>query len=149
MVGSVLENLKASLTDHTLHVKYAADLPPVKIDAEIIKQILAILLSNAVAYTPKNASISLSVQKDQEKLVIGILDQGPGIPDEDLDKIFEKFYRGKMAKPGGLGLGLSIAKRFVHAHGGQIKVRNQEKGGAHFSVELPVDFFHEHDKVSS
>lgn len=147
VVGNVLEGLKDQLTHHTVNVKCAADLPPVKIDAEIIKQILAIILSNAVSYTPKNASISLSVQKDQEKLVIGIMDQGPGIPEEDLDKIFEKFYRGKTATPGGLGLGLSIAKRFVIAHGGQIKARNQEKGGAHFTVELPVDFFHEHDKV--
>lgn len=147
ITASVLEDLKDSLNLHQVTVKYAPDLPPVKIDAEIIKHILGILLSNAALYTPPQTLISLSIQMDQEKLVISVIDQGPGIPEDDLSKIFEKFYRGKTAKTGGLGLGLSIAKRFVQAHGGQISVKNQENGGAHFTVELPVDFFHEHDKV--
>ncbi len=147
VLRSVLEELKEQLVHHPVNVKYAPELPPVKIDAGIIKHVLMILLSNAAAYTPQGTTISVSIQKDQEKLVISVLDQGPGIPEEDLNKIFEKFYRGKTAKTGGLGLGLSIAKRFVQAHGGSIGVKNQEKGGANFTVELPVDFFHEHDKV--
>lgn len=147
VMGSVLQDLSDQLDGHKMNVKYASGIPPVKIDAGILKHVLSIIISNAAAYTPLGTSISVSVQKDQNKLVISVIDQGPGIPDADLDKIFEKFYRGKSAKTGGLGLGLSIARRFVQAHGGTVNVKNQERGGANFTLELPVDFFHEHDKV--
>ncbi len=147
IMAAVLEGLQDQLTNHQVSMKCGSDLPPVKIDSGIMKHIISIILSNAATYTPANTTISVSIQKDQEKLIISIIDQGPGIPEGDLDKVFEKFYRGKTAKTGGLGLGLSIAKRFVQAHGGHISVRNQEGRGANFTIELPVDFFHEHDKV--
>lgn len=144
---TVLEDIKDLVAQHPVQAVYAPGLPPAKVDAAILKHILTILLSNAAAYTPPGTQVSLSYQKDAEKLVIHVMDRGPGIPDRDLDKIFEKFYRGRNAGTGGLGLGLSIAKRFVLAHGGHISARNQEIGGAHFTVELPVDFFDNQDKV--
>lgn len=85
---------------------------------------------------------------DQDTLFVSVSDQGPGIDEKDLDEIFKKFYKGKTTKPGGLGLGLSIAERFVQAHGGEIEARNREGGGAAFTFRLPVEFFHaEENKI--
>lgn len=140
VVESVLKDLEDPLRNHTVKTLGTPDLPPVKIDAGILKNILSILLSNAAAYAPLQTSILISVQKDQDHLLISVLDQGPGISDKDLDKIFEKFYRGPKVKTGGLGLGLSIAKRLLEVHGGEIQVRNQDTGGACFTLRLPVEF---------
>lgn len=142
IVGSAVENL-----GHEVKVVYSDHLPLVKIDAAMIQQVLSNILSNAATYTPKDKEISVSVQTDQNALVVSIRDQGPGIAEEDLDKIFEKFYRGKHSRPGGLGLGLSIAKRFIEAHGGEIEVRNNENGGACFTFRLSAEFFKEEKRV--
>jgi two-component system, OmpR family, sensor histidine kinase KdpD len=108
-----------------------------------MRQVLSNLLSNAAANSPKETEIIISAQVDENTLVISVVDQGPGIAEEDTDRIFEKFYRGKNVPTGGLGLGLSIAKRFVEVHGGGIGVYNQKDHGACFEVRLPVELFHE------
>jgi two-component system sensor histidine kinase KdpD len=71
-------------------------------------------------------------------LVISIADHGPGLAPGEENKVFEKFYRGPRTRPGGLGLGLSIARQLVEAHGGEIVAQNREDGGARFSIRLPV-----------
>jgi two-component system sensor histidine kinase KdpD len=71
-------------------------------------------------------------------LVISVADHGPGLAPGEENKVFEKFYRGPRTRPGGLGLGLSIARQLVEAHGGQIVAQNQENGGARFSIRLPI-----------
>ncbi len=142
VIQGVLENLEDALSDHRIHLFYPDSLPLVKIDSVILHQILVNLISNAALYSPKGKKIEVSVHVDDQMLVMQILDEGPGIADEDLDKIFEKFYRGKNAQTGGLGLGLSIAKRFSEIHGGKIEVRNQFGQGACFIVRLPVEIFH-------
>ncbi len=143
IVRAALENVGGN---HQVKVIYPDNLPLVKIDATMIQQVLSNLLSNAIIYTPINKEIVLSVQTDQNALTVSITDQGPGIDEEDLDKIFEKFYRGKHSRPGGLGLGLSIAKRFIQAHGGEIEAQNRQGGGACFILRLPVQFFHAEEK---
>jgi len=144
----VLRTALQNLENEPNNVKavYSNNLPLVKIDAVMIQQVISNLLSNAIIYTPKDKEILVSVQTDQDALVVSIADQGPGIEEDDLDKIFEKFYRSKRPRPGGLGLGLSIAKRFIQAHGGDIEVRNLENGGACFTFRLPVEFFNAEEK---
>jgi len=142
VVNGVLEKLDEPMKQHQVLVKYGASLPLVKIDAAIIRQVLVNLLSNAALYSPENTDITVSVQTDQDSLVVSVADKGPGIPEEELDQIFEKFYRGKSSGAGGLGLGLSITKRFIQAHGGEIEARNQKGSGACFTFRLPVEFFH-------
>ena len=71
-------------------------------------------------------------------LVISVADRGPGLAPGEENKVFEKFYRGPRTRPGGLGLGLSIARQLVEAHGGQLVAQNREGGGARFSIRLPV-----------
>ena len=132
---------------HKIVTRYANILPLVRVDAGILRQVLTNLLSNASAYSPKGTEIIISVQIDENTLVISVIDHGPGIAEEDTDRIFEKFYRGKNAPPGGLGLGLSIAKRFVEAHGGEIGVYNQKSGGACFEIRLPTELFREEKEV--
>jgi len=149
IIGSAVENLGEQLSRHKLVTRYADTLPPVRVDAEIIRQVLANLLSNAAAYSPKGTEIIISAQMDENTLVLGVIDHGLGIAEEDTDRIFEKFYRGKNVPTGGLGLGLSIAKRFVEAHGGQIGVYNQKGSGACFEIRLPVELFREEKEVSS
>jgi two-component system, OmpR family, sensor histidine kinase KdpD len=67
-----------------------------------------------------------------------VRDRGPGLAQGEENKVFEKFYRGARQRPGGLGLGLSIARQLVEAHGGKISARNREDGGAEFSIRLPI-----------
>jgi two-component system sensor histidine kinase KdpD len=141
VMRTVTENLSDQLKNHHVYIKFQEILPLVKIDINIIRQVLANLLSNAAVYSPQNTNIHVSIYTDEKVLVISVSDQGPGIPKEDWERIFEKFYRGKNTKPGGLGLGLSIAKRLAEVHGGYIEVSNQEEGGACFVVRLPVEFF--------
>lgn len=149
LMGVVLGNLGDQLQQHHVKVFYSENLPLVKIDAAMLQQVLSNLLSNAAAYSPKNTEILVSIQTDQKALLISVSDRGSGITEEDLEKVFEKFYRGKKTHPGGLGLGLSIAKRFVQAHGGEIEARNLKEGGACFTLRLPVEFFHAENKMTS
>jgi two-component system sensor histidine kinase KdpD len=142
VIGSLLFDLGETMSTHKVVPRYQDALPLVKIDSAIIKQVLANLLTNAAVYSSENTEIMISAQLDQTALVVSVLDQGAGISEEDRDHIFEKFYRGKNSRPGGLGLGLSIAKRFIEAHGGTLETRNQEGQGACFSLRLPVEIFH-------
>ncbi len=146
VINAAVERLTEQLSKHTVKLQYADKLPLVKIDARIIEQVLVNLLSNAVLYTPQGTEITVTAQTDQEALLVSVMDQGEGIPEEDFEKIFEKFYRGRNTITGGLGLGLSIAKRFIQAHGGEIEARNQPAGGACFTFLLPTEFFHGHGK---
>ncbi len=142
VINATLEKMPDQLSRHKINLKYAEGLPLVKIDSRIMEQVLANLLTNAAVYTPQGTEVTVSALTDPTSLIVSVMDQGPGIPEDDIDKIFEKFYRGKNTQTGGLGLGLSIAKRFIEAHGGEIEARNQETGGACFTFRLPTEFFH-------
>jgi two-component system sensor histidine kinase KdpD len=82
--------------------------------------------------------VDISVARDDSVLVISVADRGPGIAPGEENKVFEKFYRGPRTRPGGIGLGLSIARQLVEAHGGEIVAQNRGDGGARFSMRLPL-----------
>ena len=82
--------------------------------------------------------IEIDAEYRAEQLVLSVSDRGPGFPMESAEKLFEKFYRGDGRKTGGLGLGLSIARGFVEAHGGKLTAENRDGGGARFTIRLPV-----------
>jgi signal transduction histidine kinase len=116
-------------------------LPDIYVDGHRIKQILRNLLENAVAHTGQGGSINISAWRDNEQVNISVTDTGEGIPPEDLPNIFERFYRvdpSRARATGGSGLGLTIAKRFTEAHGGQIRVTSKPGEGSTFTVTLPV-----------
>lgn len=114
-------------------------LPLFKIDTGLIEQALFNVVHNAVQYTPENSKVKIWVSNMEGECVIKIWDNGPGIPNEDLPSVFEKFYRVPNSRTGGIGLGLSIAKGFVEAHNGRIKLENNSSTGVTFTIYIPAE----------
>ena len=115
-------------------------LPQVKIDYHRISQVLRNLLENAVAHTARGGTITVAARQQDECLEVSVADTGEGIPAEDLPNIFERFYRvdkSRARATGGSGLGLTIARRLVEAHGGRIEARSELGKGSRFSFTLP------------
>src|ERR1700741_1747343 len=121
-----------------VQINIAKDLPAVSVDSGLIQQALNALLSNAMIYGKSDQPIEVSVARDSSNLVISVGDRGAGLAPGEENKVFQKFYRGPRTLPGGLGLGLSIARQLVEAHGGELVARNREGGGARFSIRLPM-----------
>jgi signal transduction histidine kinase len=117
-----------------------SDLPELKGDKDKIKQVVLNLLSNAVKYNFPQGRVVLTAQERDREVVLSVSDTGPGISEENLHHLFEKFYRvpGTEKLAMGTGLGLSICKRIVEAHGGKIEVQSQVEKGTIFIVHLPL-----------
>lgn len=114
-------------------------LPDVMMDVERIEQVLINLIHNAIKFTPPNGKITLSAQLERDSIIIHVNDTGAGISEEDLPRIFERFYKTDRARStGGTGLGLSIAKHVVETHGGKIWVESKIGVGSTFSFTLPI-----------
>ncbi|MCO5259701.1 MAG: PAS domain-containing sensor histidine kinase [Crocinitomicaceae bacterium] len=114
-------------------------LPYVKLDGGLIEQVIYVLLHNALIYTPDTAIVEIATSIIDDKLQIIVKDNGLGIPKEEINNVFDKFYRLPKSKAGGSGLGLSIAKGFVDAHGGNILLNLPDNGGTEFIVTLPSE----------
>ncbi|ADQ05813.1 multi-sensor signal transduction histidine kinase [Caldicellulosiruptor hydrothermalis 108] len=113
----------------------------IEADRDRLEQVLINLINNAVVYVQEGGQIEVGLEKDEEHVKITVKDNGPGIPEDDLPRIFERFYRVDKARSrslGGSGLGLSIADEIVKAHGGRILVESKEGVGTTFTVVLPV-----------
>ena len=111
-------------------------------DKDMIKQLMRILLENAIKYTPAGGSITLGVKQDRSHCILSVTDTGVGISAEELPKVFDRFYRcdeARKSQTSGHGLGLSIARIIVAAHGGKLKVRSKVGVGTTFSVLLPLE----------
>lgn len=135
------ELLEPLLEEKRLHFvkKMAPSLPVRQLDPDRVNQILYNLITNAIRYTHPGTAILLQTEPVGKRVRLIIADEGPGIAPEDLDHIFEQFYRGDKSRnraSGGSGIGLSLAKSFVEAQGGTITARNRKEGGAEFVVEL-------------
>jgi two-component system sensor histidine kinase KdpD len=135
----VREAVAASgLKESDVQINIAKNLPAVSVDSGLIQQALNALLSNAMIYGKSDRPVEVSAARDDSMLVISVADRGAGLVPGEETKVFQKFYRGPRTRPGGLGLGLSIARQLVEAHGGQIVAQNREGGGAVFSIRLPI-----------
>ncbi|HEV3143366.1 MAG TPA: sensor histidine kinase KdpD [Gemmataceae bacterium] len=142
IVGSALTRLRHDLVDHPVRVEIPADLPLLSIDGELVEQVFFNLLENAAHYTPAGSHIEVTARQKDAQVELRVADTGPGIPPGSEATIFEKFVRGPEMGAGGrrgAGLGLSICKAIVEAHGGQIQVRNRSGGGAEFTLLLPCE----------
>jgi two-component system sensor histidine kinase KdpD len=128
----------SGLNDTAVRINIDHDLPAISADARLIQQALNALLSNAAAHGGSSKPIEVNAARDGAMLIISVADHGPGLASGEENKVFEKFYRGPRTRPGGLGLGLSIARQLVEAHGGQLVAQNREGGGARFSICLPI-----------
>ncbi|HAX61299.1 MAG TPA: hypothetical protein DCX95_01890 [Elusimicrobia bacterium] len=126
-----------------VRVNFPDKFPNIDGDSDRIEQVLTNILSNAVKYTREGGEITIEGKEEGDSVIISIRDTGPGIKKEDLHKIFSKFYRGDnfIARTNrGSGLGLSIAKGIVEAHGGKIWVESEEGKGSKFSFSLPKEY---------
>ena len=106
-----------------------------------LRQVMGNLMRNALVHTPQQTAIEVSVAANNGLGLMSVADHGPGLADGDLGRIFEPFYRADPSRSrdsGGAGLGLSIVSAVVGAHGGRVKVRQTDGGGATFEVELPL-----------
>ena len=139
VVGVTLRALQPTLNGRVIDVRLPEDLPLVQIDAALMERVFANLIENALKYTPVNSPIEVTASTAGRTLTVNIADRGPGLPDQDVETLFDKFTRGEQesAKPG-VGLGLSICKAIVMAHKGKIYANNRPGGGAVFSFDLPL-----------
>jgi two-component system sensor histidine kinase KdpD len=137
LLQSAIEIERESIDGREIRLDVPEDIPLALMDYGLIEQAVAKLLANAASYTQPRLPIELDAEYKDE-LVISISDRGPGFPIESAERLFEKFYRGDGRKTGGLGLGLSIARGFVEAHGGKLTAENRDGGGARFTIRLPV-----------
>lgn len=140
LVGVALFRLRRELATHDVRIDLPVDFPLLWIADDLMVQVLVNLLTNAARYTPAGSRIEISARVAGDRQEIVIADSGPGIPPEKEEAIFEKFVRGadKVADGRrGLGLGLSICRSIVAAHGGTIRAKNRPAGGAEFVISLP------------
>ena len=124
------------------HNDVPVDLPPVRADPERLHQVLFNLLDNAFRFTPAGGAVTVSAARQNDLCEVTVDDTGPGIPDEHLPFVFERFYRVDSARSrgdGGTGIGLTIVRSVVEAHGGHIWVERRPEGGTRFRFELPVE----------
>ncbi|HXR61687.1 MAG TPA: HAMP domain-containing sensor histidine kinase [Solirubrobacterales bacterium] len=143
LVDDVVRTMRAQTeaASQTLSEQIQPDLPLIDVEADRIRQILVNLVTNAHEYSPEGASIGVAARAVGAEVEIAVSDDGPGIPPEQLERIFERFTRGDAGltqRVGGTGLGLAISKSLVELHGGSIAAESTPGFGSTFRVRLPV-----------
>ncbi|MEU0386153.1 sensor histidine kinase [Streptomyces chartreusis] len=141
LVQQAADAFRASRPDHPLTVTTGPVALPVRLDPQRVRQVLDNLLANAAVHTPPGTPVSVDVTVTSDTALVRIADAGPGIPAEDQERVFDRFYRVDKARSrdrGGSGLGLAVAQSLVRAHGGRIEL-NSEPGATVFTVRLPLD----------
>jgi two-component system, OmpR family, sensor histidine kinase KdpD len=140
VLESVLHRLGARLSRVSVRTLMRPNLPDVMMDPVQIDQVLTNLLENAVAFSPPAGHVQVVAAPWRDGVRITVSDQGPGVPAEERERVFEAFYRGASSSGrSGSGLGLAIARAIVLAHGGRIRIEGSPSGGAAVVVELPAD----------
>ena len=141
IIGAALERAGSVLARHRIEVSLEPDLPMLRLDPILFDQILFNLLDNAAKYAPEGSRIDLHARRDGDVIAVEVIDEGPGIPPGDLERVFDKFYRvhAQDRRRAGTGLGLAICRGFVEAQGGRIEAQNrQDRSGAIMTVRIPV-----------
>lgn len=139
IINLVIKTSSKKLLNRKVNVHVSADLPLVPIDNILLQEVLINLIDNAVKFTPVGSPIEISAQKEKNNIIISVEDCGPGIVHDEINKLFEKFYRGRMlTSEYGSGLGLAICRMIIAAHGGKIWAENRKESGAAFRFTLPI-----------
>jgi two-component system sensor histidine kinase KdpD len=139
LAGAALQRLEERLGGHPLELRLSGELPPVYVDAGLIVQVFANLFDNIVKYTPAGTHAVVSAINEGASVRVVVEDDGPGLPEGDPQRLFEKFQRGSgEGAVAGAGLGLAICRAIVRAHGGEIVARRRELLGARFEFTLPT-----------
>jgi two-component system, OmpR family, phosphate regulon sensor histidine kinase PhoR len=142
LIASVVTELSSALDqrDQRVEIAIAPDSEMVTVDPTKLHDVLRNLIANANTYSPEHTTIRVETARNGSSFVVSVADQGPGIPDDDLSRVFERFYRvdkSRMRDPGGTGLGLAIVKHLVELHRGSVRAENRPEGGTLVIVTLP------------
>jgi two-component system sensor histidine kinase KdpD len=140
VVEAALSRLRGRLGARSVRSRVPEQIPMVPIDAVLIQQVLVNLLENALRYTADGTPLEIEATSGPAQVTLEVRDRGPGIREEEAEKLFERFYRGHTHSPrdGGVGLGLTICRAIVHAHGGTIALVNRAEGGTIARLTLPL-----------
>ena len=143
LVHTVVGDLASMLDERRqrVAVTIAADAATLPGDPAKLHDVLRNLIGNAATYGPEESTIAVDASRTGDRVAVTVSDEGPGIPGEDLSRVFERFYRvdkSRARDPGGTGLGLAIVKHLVELHGGEARAENRAEGGARFTVTLPA-----------
>jgi two-component system sensor histidine kinase KdpD len=138
VVYTALKRIEDVRPSQSIQIKINPAFPPFKSDKGMLEQIIYNLVNNAIQYTPPDSTINLIADYSDGYIHILVEDNGKGFPPDEMDKVFEKFYRVKNSKTGGTGLGLSIVKGFAESLEGKVSLENMATGGARFKLEIPA-----------
>ena len=137
-VGTALRRTSRLLAGHRVATDLPAALPLVRLDFVLLEQVLVNLFENAARYAPKGSTVEIVGREADGMVQLEVRDRGPGIAEEELERVFDRFYRGPgAAGTGGAGLGLAVARGFVDAMGGEIQALPRSEGGTTFRVTFP------------
>lgn len=139
LIDLTITSMQDDLKTHRVQINIPEEIPKIDVDPILLVDVFRNFLENAVKFTPHETTINISARQEKNKIIVCINDQGPGIVNDEKDKLFEKFYRGrKITTERGLGLGLAICHNIIVAHGGNIWAENLSNGGAAFCFQLPI-----------
>jgi len=140
VLGAALNRMEPLLAEHPVSVELAPGLPLVLADDVLLEQLFSNLLENAVKHTPPGTPVTVSASVQGSRMQVAVSDKGEGLPEEDLEHIFERFYRVKKGGEDspGYGLGLAICRLIAKVHGSDITARNQPGGGLRIELSLPL-----------
>ncbi len=143
LVGAGLARHRDALAARPFKITIPADLPLVRVDNAMLPQVVHNLIDNALRYTPPGTPIGIAAWAADAQVVVKIEDEGPGLSQEEMSKVFQRFYRGRTAQTsqtrGGIGLGLTICEGIIKAHGGRIRAEANKPRGVAFYFTLPVE----------
>jgi two-component system sensor histidine kinase KdpD len=142
LVYKTLQRLDANLQKFKVSVEIPDQLPLFMLDFGLMEQVLYNLILNATQHTPEGTLITIKGHYVRDRLVLEITDNGKGFPEDEIEKVFNKFYRVKGSPTGGTGLGLSIVRGFVEAQNGTIRLQNLPVKGSKFTIEILTDKAH-------
>jgi signal transduction histidine kinase len=140
LVTQALDELRPLADERVITVEAAVapDLPRVLCDGDRITQVLSNMIGNALKFTPTHGRVRVLVEQRDASVLVAVDDNGPGISEEDLPHVFDRFYRSKQAAAAGTGLGLAIAKAIVELHDGQVGVESKLNVGSRFFFRVPL-----------
>ncbi len=139
VVTALLQTLNTRFLEKPIHMHISDHLPNIPFDRTLIEAVFINLIDNTIKFTPPDSPVDIYANVEKDHIVVKVKDRGPGLAPDEIDKLFEKFYRGEnIISERGMGLGLAICQSIVQAHGGKIWAENREGGGAAFCFTLPL-----------
>jgi signal transduction histidine kinase len=136
-VGTVVEGFRDRFAAVGIELRSEIEDVHIQGDAVRLRQIVSNLLSNALKFTPSGGQVTISVAGREGSAFLEVRDTGPGIQPDEIERVFDRFYRGSSVRAGGSGIGLAVVRDLVRAHGGEVSVESEPGAGSRFLVVLP------------